>query len=117
MKKRVNFFALSGLLTGVMFTSACAEPAMPIGFEATATNAENTAWREFGFLPMSYAMAVVAVKAAMEAQGYAEKHDIVSGGGEGRRVMLWEKENEKIILMLWEIDIDKTGCAWGVSDG
>ena len=96
--------------------SSLAEPQMPVGFVATATNAENSTWREFGHLPVSYVMAVAAVKAAMLAQGYAEKHDIAPDEAKGRRIMLWEKEGEKIILMMWEIEIAKTGCAWGVSN-
>jgi len=113
MKKIVLIPLLSGLFSAGLIS---AEPRMPVGFEATATQSENSTWREFGFLPVSYVMAVEAVKAAMVAQGYKEKHDITSDENAGRRVMLWEKEGEKIILMLWEIEIAKTGCAWGVSN-
>lgn len=113
MNKTVLRLVFSGLF---FIRVARAEPVMPVGFVATAASAENSTWREFGHLPVSYVMAVQAVKAAMLAQGYSEKHDIESDEKTARRVMLWEKEGEKIILMVWEIEIAKTGCAWGVSN-
>jgi len=95
---------------------ALAEPKMPIGFKASATQPENSTWREYGSLPQPYVMAVAAVKAGMEAQGYTLKHDIKADENAKQCVMLWEKTDEKIIVMMWQIDIKETGCAWGVSN-
>ncbi|MCL1887445.1 MAG: hypothetical protein FWF96_01060 [Kiritimatiellaeota bacterium] len=94
---------------------ARAEPEMPVGFEASAPGGDPSTWRAFGGFKMSYVMAAAAVKAAMLAQGYEEKHDITPDENARRCVMLWEKGGEKIIIMMWEKEIAETGCAWGVA--
>ena len=105
-----------GFLLGVFLCSAVlAGPTMPVGFAVATASEENTTWRQSGELAMSYEMAVAAVKATLTCQGYAERHDIVPDEATKQRIMLWEKDDEKIIVMMWQKEIAKTGCAWGVS--
>ncbi len=76
--------------------------------------ADDTAtWTQSGTLPLSFVAAKNRVRAKMTAAGYTEKHEIKMGKKEDRSLILWEKDSEKIIYMLWKIDIGKTGYSWG----
>ncbi len=92
-----------------------AEPRMPGGFEARWSQGKNNTWRESGALGETYGSGVRTVGACLEGQGYRLEYDIPMAGG-GRVLQQWEKEGERIIVMLWEMKDGRTGCSWGVSE-
>lgn len=91
------------------------EPRMPGGFEAGWTQGKNNTWRETGTLEETYEAGVRSMGACLEGQGYRLEYDIPMVGG-GRVLQQWEKEGERIILMLWDMGDGRTGCSWGVSE-
>ena len=70
-------------------------------------------WQETRVLELSMAAARVRVSTRMEGRGFRLKHDIALDWRETRRLMLWEKGDRQIIVMLWRIDVGQTGCSWG----
>jgi hypothetical protein len=91
------------------------EPRMPGGFEAGWTQGRNNTWRESGVLGEVYESALRTVGTCLEGQGYVLRYDIPMAGG-GRVLQQWEKDGERIIVMLWETKDGRTGLSWGVSE-
>ncbi len=96
-------------------SAARGEPRMPGGFETRWSQERNNTWRESGALGETYASGVRTVETCLEGQGYRLQYDILVAGG-GRVLQQWEKEGERIIVMLWEMKDGRTGCSWGVSE-
>lgn len=94
---------------------AYAAPQMPMGFQPTFSNDTGRTWRQMGTLRQPFAMARATMKAAMLGQGYALVHDIAEDDNSTRRLLLWRKEGEDIILMIWQDDLYTTGVSWGIS--
>lgn len=105
-------FALSVLHT----PSVSAAPRMPQGFRTAVTNSSGKTWREIGSLPQPFAMARTTMKTAMIAQGYELVHDIAEGDNAIRRLLFWRREDEDVILMIWQEDLYTTGISWGISN-
>jgi len=108
-RESVLFAFFAAVLSGV------AAPTMPMGFETQTTNATGRTWRETGILSQPYAMAMATVRASMLGQGYGVVHDIDEGPNATRSLQLWRREDEDVILMLWQEDLYTTGVAWGLS--
>ena len=94
---------------------AFAAPRMPMGFRASFSNDTGRTWRQMGTLPQPMAMALAAVRAAMLGQGYELVHDIAENDNSAHRLLFWRREDEDIILMLWQEDLYNTGVSWGIS--
>lgn len=95
--------------------SARGEPRMPGGFEARWSQERNNTWRESGSLDEVYESGLRSVRTCLEGQGYRLQYDIPVAGG-GRVLQQWEKDGERIIVMVWEKQDGNTGLSWGVSE-
>lgn len=105
-------------LVAAFAVSLLAQPVMPEDFRLLLRDDSGKTWRETGEFAMSQDAALVILREAMKAQGYAERFDI--GGDDGGNpdsghVMLWIKGDEEIIVSLWKKSGGRTGCSWGVS--
>lgn len=108
--------AASAVLLAVLLPlSTWAAPQMPMGFKPTFSNDTGRTWRQMGTLPQPFAMARAAVKTAMAGQGYKLVHDIAENENATRRLLFWRKEEEDVILMVWQEDLYNTGISWGIS--
>ena len=70
-------------------------------------------WEESNEMPYSFAAAKLRMKSRMERRGYSLKHEIDMGKRNESCLMLWEKDGKQTIVMLWRIDVDKTGYSLG----
>lgn len=95
--------------------AARAEPMMPGGFEVRWSQERNHTWRESGMLDEAYASGDRTVRTCLEGQGYRLQYDIPMESGR-RCLMQWEKDGERIIVMVWETKDGRTGLSWGVSE-
>lgn len=103
MLNRVCFFAIFLLAFSTVAESAGENvEAMPSG-----------GWQETGQLPLSYAAARNRLASRFENQGFQLVHEIDLGRCGERRLMLWEKLGKKVMVMLWRIDVDKSGYSIG----
>lgn len=112
LKRKIVFFALFPLLLPLFSPAA---PQMPMGFKPTFSNDTGRTWRQMGTLPQPFAMARATVKTAMLGQGYELVHDIAENDNATRRLLFWRKEEEDVILMIWQEDLYTTGVSWGIS--
>lgn len=115
VKETVRWLAVV-LLAGWAAT-ASAEPKMPGGFRVEHAQGANTSWRETGTLPEVYPSAMRTLRSALEGQGYVLRYEIPLAAGENpKTLMQWEKDGERIIVMLWGNADGTSGCSWGVSE-
>lgn len=70
-------------------------------------------WQGNGIIDLSFAAARNRLRAKMISKGYKEVHEIKIQKKDERSLTLWQKKSQKIIYMIWKIDIDKTGYSWG----
>lgn len=70
-------------------------------------------WHKNETIDLPLAMAKRQTIAKMENKGFTLKHDIPVNDKKDKFLMLWEKGNKQVIIMIWRIDIDKTGMSWG----
>lgn len=114
-KRKIALFAfLAVSATGF------AAPRMPPEFRLVRDDSTGKTWRETGELEMPFSMGLLALKSAMRIQGYSLKHDITDGKVSAQMVasphlLLWVKDDEEIIMSVWEKSLSATGCSWGVS--
>ncbi|MCQ2397452.1 MAG: hypothetical protein MJ106_07140 [Lentisphaeria bacterium] len=75
-------------------------------------------WTNSGEMQLSFAAARVRVISKYEGAGFTLKHEISMGKRNTRCLMLWEKGDVKTIVMLWKIDVGRTGFSTGeMNDG
>lgn len=94
---------------------ATAAPRMPMGFKVSFSNETGKTWCEIGSLPQPFAMARATLRSSMAGQGYKLVHDIAEGDAATRRLLFWRREDEDVILMIWQEDLYTTGVSWGIS--
>ncbi len=70
-------------------------------------------WHKNETIDLPLAMAKRQIIAKMENKGFTLKHDIPVNDKKDKFLMLWEKGNQQTLIMIWRIDIDKTGMSWG----
>lgn len=76
-------------------------------------NAPVKTWSNSGEMQLSFAAARTRVISKYEGAGFKLKHEIPLGKRNNRCLMLWEKGETKTIVMLWRIDIGRTGFSTG----
>ena len=106
---RNSFFSM---LLGVMllsFSGMCAESAPG----ASPQMKPKGGWQEHKEFPLPLTAAKLRIITKFERQGYTLKHEIELGKHKERLLMLWEQGRKQMIVMLWRIDVDKTGCSIG----
>ena len=81
--------------------------------QPSSAERKDVAWQHQETLPVTLAMAKQHVASRWQKQGYTMKHTIELDRREGRCIMLWIKDKEQIMVMLWKIDTNHTGCSWG----
>lgn len=90
--------------------------AFPAVAQSAGENGEampSGGWQETGQLPLSYAAARNRLASRFESQGFRLVHEIDLGRRGDKRLMLWEKAGKKVMVMLWRIDVDKSGYSIG----
>lgn len=70
-------------------------------------------WTNSGEMKLPYATARVRIITKYENAGFKLKHEIPMGKPNTRCLMLWEKGDVKTIVMLWRIDVQRTGFSTG----
>ncbi len=81
-------------------------------FEADVKK-ERPGWQGETELKLAFPAASSQVRARMRQLHYVLKHEIDVDKKGKRRLFLWEKGRQQIIIMLWYISVDRTGCTWG----
>ena len=96
------------LLCVCTVTAQTAPPVRP-----PSVNRKDVAWQHHETLHVTLAMAKQHIASRWQKEGYTLKHTIELDRHEGRYIMLWVKDKEQIMVMLWKLDTNHTGCSWG----
>lgn len=76
-------------------------------------NQDKVAWKNHTTFPLTLAMARQHVISYWQARGFSLKHEIPFDSKNNRYLMLWQKNDQEVMVLLWKIDVDQTGCSWG----
>ena len=70
-------------------------------------------WQQSFEMNLPISTAKIQVRSKFEAKGYILKHETPIGKRQEACVMLWEKDDSKVIVMLKKNDIDRTWFSQG----
>ena len=70
-------------------------------------------WQESSQMDVTLTAAKIRLKSRFEREGYLLKHEIDMGKHNESCLMLWEKNGRQVILMVWRIDVNRTGYSIG----
>ncbi|MCR4573358.1 MAG: hypothetical protein K5787_06295 [Lentisphaeria bacterium] len=102
---RIERFFILFLLCG---WALCAQ-----ALKTPSAERKDVAWQHHETLDVTLTMAKQHIISRWRKDGYSLKHTIELDRREGRCIMLWIKGKEQIMVMLWKIDTNQTGCSWG----
>ena len=87
---------------------------MPVTAVITESDDSGKTWRRNGIMPVTYMSAVNQMKACLAGQGWIVKQIIPLGRKNDRTLINFEKGKQKITVMIWRMDLAKTGFSWGI---
>lgn len=88
---------------------------MPLAARVTACSTDGKGWREQGVLNVTFVQAVGQFKSALAQSGWLYLHAVPINGVNARTLYTWKRGARTVTVMLWRIDIARTGFSWGVS--
>jgi len=87
---------------------------MPVSAVITESDDSGKTWRRNGVMPVTYVSTVNQMRACLKGQGWVVKQAIPLGRKNDRTLINFENGKQKITVMLWRIDLAKTGFSWGI---
>ena len=107
--------AISAMLsTAFAATSAETPTVQPVApQQAHQAMSGKRTWQNTVVLKLPFYTARIQVRSKFEAKGYKLQHEIPLGQRQDACLMLWEKDESKIIVMLRKTDVDRTVLSQG----
>ena len=105
----------------ILFTSAIvlfgAEVSirLPVGCVVTDNDNSGKTWAQSGFINVTYVTALNNFTSSLRSQGWREIQHIEMGKEKLQSIMLWQRGNDKLTLMLWKVQVAQTGFSWGIA--
>jgi len=87
---------------------------MPVTAVITESDDSGKTWRRNGVMPVTYVSAVNQLRACLTSQGWVVKQTIPLGRKNDRTLINFENGKQKITVMIWRIELAKTGFSWGI---
>lgn len=87
----------------------------PVSARPLGGGQKGGGWQEQGSLPVTFVHAEGQFKSMMAQRGWRFLHSVPIAPGNTRTLYAWRRGNQEMTLMLWRIDVGKTGYSWGVS--
>ena len=88
---------------------------LPVSARPQGGGQKGGGWQEQGMLPVTFVHAEGQFKSLMAQRGWRFLHSVPITPGNTRTLYAWRRGNQETTLMLWRIDVGKTGYSWGVS--
>ena len=88
---------------------------LPVSARPQGGGQKGGGWQEQGMLPVTFVHAEGQFKSLMAQRGWRFLHSVPIAPGNTRTVYAWRRGKQEMTLMLWRIDIEKTGYSWGIS--
>ena len=103
------------LMAAAAFAAQSAPFALPLSARVAEGAADGGGWLEKGVMDVTFVQAAGQFKAALAQGGWVLQHAVPLSGANSRTLYTWRRGSEEITLMLWRIDVGKTGFSWGLS--
>lgn len=118
MKRRI--LVLLGFLSAVLSASCGGMPQsrlvqLPLSAMVTQTSEDGKGWMEQGVIGVTYVQAEGQFKSALAQSGWSFQHKVSLTGMNNRALYSWKRGGRSVTVMLWRIDVGRTGFSWGVS--
>lgn len=113
--KKIVVALLVAIWCGASLVAEGALFALPLAATVTERSADGKGWREQGVMDVTFVQAAGQFKAALAQRGWRFQHAVPVVGMNTRTLYAWKRGNQTVTLMLWRIDVAKTGFSWGVS--
>ena len=78
-----------------------------------ARTAPGGKWEQTGQFPLPLAAARGRMRTRFEGEGYALKQEIALGTRQDRYLMLWQKGERQVLVMVWRQDVNQSGYSIG----
>ena len=88
---------------------------LPVSARPQDSGQKGGGWQEQGSMLVTFVNAEGQFKSLMAQQGWSFLHSVPITPGNTRTLYAWRRGNQETTLMLWRIDVGKTGYSWGVS--
>ena len=89
---------------------------LPIAARVSDESMDGKGWQERGVVTVPYVQAEGNFRSSMNQSGWGFLHKVSLGGRNGRALYTWRKGRRELTLMLWRIDVNRTGFSWGMAD-
>ena len=88
---------------------------LPLASVVTEKSKDGKGWLEQGVIGVTYVQAEGQFKSALAQNGWVFQHKVSLAEANSRALYTWKRGKQSVTLMLWRIDVGKTGFSWGVS--
>ena len=115
MKATTLAMAIAALFAAPTAPSA-APFAMPLSARVAEGSPSGGGWLEKGVMDVTFVQAAGQFRAALAQSGWTLQHAVPIAGTNSRTLYTWRRGPREITLMLWRIDVGKTGFSWGLAE-
>ncbi len=113
--KKVFIIIFICMLLGTQIHGAEFLLRLPVSAVVTSSDNSGKTWSQNGYLPVTYVTALKQMSSALRAEGWKQIQHINLKKSQSSCIMVWQRQNRKITVMIWKVLIDQTGFSWGVN--
>ncbi|MBQ7190313.1 MAG: hypothetical protein IJR99_12960 [Kiritimatiellae bacterium] len=88
---------------------------LPVGAIITDSSETGKGWKERGVFGVTFVNAQKQFQSACLKNGWQFVHTVPLALSGGHSLYTWRRGSQELTLMLWRIDVGRTGFSWGVS--
>lgn len=88
---------------------------LPPSAKVVERGAEGNGWLESGVMSVSFVSAEAQMTTALSRSGWSFVHRVPMPERGNGVVCAYKKGSEELMLMLWRVDVGKTGYSWGIA--
>lgn len=88
---------------------------LPPSWKVALSNPRNRGWLQIGTIPADIREARDEVSALMLERGFCCRHVVGGEDDNGRVLLQYEGDGQKVLWSLWEQGRNGTGFSWGIS--
>lgn len=91
---------------------------LPPSAVITRTEDGSNVWRQLGHVPANFTAVEQSFHARLYGAGWLSVMRVpVRAVSPRNEIYVWQRDDMRIMLMLWEEDVNRTGFSWGVDSG
>lgn len=91
---------------------------LPPAAVVTRTEDGSSAWRQLGYVPVNFTATEQSFSMRIHEAGWSSVMRVpVRSASPRTEISIWQRDDVRIMLMLWEKSVNRTGFSWGVDSG